>query len=46
MPLTDDHGYQPFAAMSGILAGDTDEVVATVLESSDDADASRICAGD
>ena len=37
MPLTDQHDYQPFTAIAGILAGDTDEVVATVLESSDDA---------
>ncbi|MBT8076941.1 MAG: XdhC family protein [Gammaproteobacteria bacterium] len=32
MPLTADNDYQPFAAIARALAGDTDEVAASVIE--------------
>jgi xanthine/CO dehydrogenase XdhC/CoxF family maturation factor len=34
-PLRPEEGYQPFAAMAGVLSGDANGVAATVLESGD-----------
>jgi xanthine dehydrogenase accessory factor len=34
-PLRPEEGYQPFAAMAGVLAGDSSGVATTVLESDD-----------